>query len=192
MSLLSIMMNKLILILSLSFMLAVEMEVEGDLNVSGDIQSPTISELQEIIIQLEQRINNLENYVNEQNSYVSSRHYTLTVENGATIDLENLTGQLLDWYVIHIVKVSSIYDWNIISLQSIDHSNMTVRGEFLSNEAYYTYADNHPLLVTSEYKLLEIQINPSNVNISADVTFMITGPFQTQSNLRENFNEDSK
>ena len=30
-----------------------EMEVDGDLNVSGDIQSPTIAQLQEIIAQLQ-------------------------------------------------------------------------------------------------------------------------------------------
>ena len=37
-------------------MLAGEMEVDGDLNVSGDIQSPTIAQLQEIIAQLQAQI----------------------------------------------------------------------------------------------------------------------------------------
>ena len=38
------------------FFLAGELEVEGNLNVSGDIQSPTIAQLQEIIEQLQAQI----------------------------------------------------------------------------------------------------------------------------------------
>ena len=51
-------MNKLLLILSLSFILAGEMEVDGDLNVSGDIQSPTIEQLQAQIAALQQGADN--------------------------------------------------------------------------------------------------------------------------------------
>ena len=180
-----------IILLSITCLFANQMQVEGNLDVTGIIESQTISQLQGYINELEQRINNLENYANQQNSYVSSRHYTLTFENGTIIDLENLTGQLLDWYVIDIVKVSSIYDWNVLHLYSIGHSYATVRGDFSSDEAYYSSADNHPLLVTSDYKLLEIQTAPGN--LTGDVTLMITGPFQqTPTNLRKNSNKDSK
>jgi hypothetical protein len=44
---------KKILLISLSMLFAGEMEVDGDLNVSGDIQSPTIQELQAQILALQ-------------------------------------------------------------------------------------------------------------------------------------------
>ena len=50
------------------------MEVDGDLNVSGDIQSPTIAQLQEIIAQLQAQITALQQGADNK---LESRFYTL-------------------------------------------------------------------------------------------------------------------
>ena len=100
-------MNKLLLILSLSFMLAGEMEVDGDLNVSGNIQSPTIAQLQEIIEQLQAQINSMQNADNKLETRVFE--YNISGERDYTeiIDLSELTGYEIEHAKINIIGFNS-------------------------------------------------------------------------------------
>ena len=56
-------MNRFLLILSLSFIISGELDVDGDLNVSGLVQSPTIQALLEQIAQLEDQIVQLQQQI---------------------------------------------------------------------------------------------------------------------------------
>ena len=49
-------MNKLFIILFSSFLISAELEVEGDLKVTGNIQAGTIDSLQQIIADLQAQI----------------------------------------------------------------------------------------------------------------------------------------
>ena len=86
---------KKILLISLSMLFAGEMEVDGDLNVSGDIQSPTIAQLQEII-------ENLSN-----NSDVITKIYSSPFNGNTTyVSMSELTGVERDWYLVKPIKIS--------------------------------------------------------------------------------------
>ena len=63
-------MTKLLIILSLCFVFAGELEVDGDLKVTGNIEAGTIDSLQQVIADLQAQIANLENLllIHEQNS----------------------------------------------------------------------------------------------------------------------------
>jgi len=96
-------MNKLFLILSLSFMLAGEMEVDGDLNVSGDIQSPTIEELQAQIVALQQGANNkLETRIFDKN--VS---WNVNVEE-KVFNLLDITSFDIESAIVHFFAIKNI------------------------------------------------------------------------------------
>ena len=62
-------MNKLFLILLSSFLISAELEVEGDLKVTGNFQLGTIDSLQQVIITLQTQIIALQTQVN----YLSSQ-----------------------------------------------------------------------------------------------------------------------
>ena len=157
-------------------MFAGELEVEGDLNVTGNISSQTIDSLLQVIADLQSQITSFQIQLESLNSNITSRQYTLTVNPSDIIDLEELTGQLLDWYMIDIVKVTSAGNWNNISLFAIGHASMVARKSSTSGSAYYTYADNHPLITIPLHKELRVE----NINQSAEISLMITGPFNQQ------------
>jgi len=100
-------MNKLFLILSLSFMLAGEMEVDGDLNVSGDIQSPTIEELQAQIAALQQGADNkLETKIYQVNM-------TLIDDELIPLDLNEITGYDLEYPILFLASIDvDVFDNN--------------------------------------------------------------------------------
>ena len=91
-------------------MLAGEMEVDGDLNVSGDIQSPTIAQLQEIIAQLEAQIALMQDADNK----LETRVYLLPrieFQSGDwyDLDIQSITGFELDYAQIKIAKVTDYF-----------------------------------------------------------------------------------
>ena len=109
-------MKKIFTILLISTLFAGELEVDGDLNVSGDIQSPTIAQLQEIIAQLQAEIAALQQGADNK---LETRMYDIVLSWDGQyyfdIDLFDITGHQLDFAIISVPKVSnynSNYQWS--------------------------------------------------------------------------------
>ena len=167
-------MNKLFLILSLSFMLAGEMEVDGDLNVSGTIQSQTIDSLLQVIQDLQSQLNVVQ-------GNVQSRSYTINVSDGDIINLISLTGQTLDWYKIDIVNVTDAPGVPIVSVTS-SNSFGEVKVRMNNSIPYHYQGDNSKIITTSEYTDLLIGLYG---DYSATITLLVTGPFSQNTRTQE-------
>ena len=86
-----------------------EMEIDGDLNVSGDIQSPTIEELQEQIAALQQGADNkLETRLYEKMYYFDTNAQEFL------FDLQSITGYELENAIVNFYSISdyNVYDEN--------------------------------------------------------------------------------
>jgi hypothetical protein len=138
---------KKILLISLSMLFAGEMEVDGDLNVSGDIQSPTIAQLQEIIA-------NLSN-----NSDVITKIYSSPFSESTNyISMSELTGVERDWYLVKPIKISEFNGGNNSGVYLFDtdyESNSGDNGAAIWKHGY----------VTSPYQHTEVLIS-NNMGIS--------------------------
>ena len=116
-------------------MLAGEMEVDGDLNVSGNIQSPTIAQLQEIIAQLQAQIVALQN-----GGSIQSKIYQLTFEGEhnefiPSQSLSEITGAINDWYAVTVLN----YNYETISGTSSYAGYLSHYDEGISFEKKYSY-----------------------------------------------------
>jgi len=137
-------MNKLLSILLVSCMFAGELEVEGDLNVSGEVQSPTIEALLAQIAALEaqialmqvqldasQGVNNFATgiyeltFEGEHNNYIPSQN------------LSELTGISSDWYKVELLS----YNHSTISGSSSYSGRVENNDEGESSDDNYSYGN---------------------------------------------------
>jgi len=176
-------MNKILLILSLSFMLAGEMEVDGDLNVSGDIQSPTIEELQAQIAALQQGADNK----------LESRFYTLPRiefqrENFFyDLNIDEIVGEELDFALIKIVRVNDWYIDNNYAEVVLQASLVRYSGgvdwqtDFtytrLENGGTISYNDGARNAFVVYDRRNQIRLDFETSNGWVDLVLMVTGPF---------------
>ena len=196
-------MNKLLLILSLSFMLAGEMEVDGDLNVSGDIQSPTIAQLQEIIAQLQEEIAALQAQINSMqnadNKLETRIFQTGTITDGDFINIyTDLNEEIseLDFYLLEIVQINDLSlgggEARIILKSSSYGGSQMVRAIYESNNfEYYPpfYPGGEPYKGLFTDPNLEVDIN---VGTSCNLLLAITAQFPTDGVINSKNNKEIK
>lgn len=100
-------MNKFLLVLFFSFLISAELDVDGNLNVSGSIQSPTIESLLEQISQLQNQILILQNQINSN----PIKHKIVTIENNDLLSSYTLSyffpNEDIDWAIVYIVDCNS-------------------------------------------------------------------------------------
>ena len=164
----------ILLICSIGF--TQELTVEGDLNVTGNIQNQTIDSLLQVIQDLQSQLSVLQ-------GNVQSRSYTINVSDGDIINLISLTGQTLDWYKIDIVNVTDAPGVPIVSVTSSNGSG-EVKVRMNSNSVpYYYQGDNSKIITTSEYTDLLIGLYG---DYSATITLLVTAPFpESDTQLRK-------
>ena len=156
-------------------MLSGELEVEGDLNVSGDIQSPTIAQLQEIIAQLQVQIESLQEQILNSQSDVSQKIVDVTVNNLHTLNLEDLLpGANIDWAIINIIGCYS--EFCAIEKHAQDPYEKSTH--LITDEVGYHYSKNYTscLYIEKEYdiKFLFEENGPNTIKL------LITAPFNTE------------
>ena len=101
-----------------------------------------------------------------------SRSYVVNASNGSTIDLIDITGYEMDWYKVDIVSVSNASGVPIVAIENSQGGECKVRLDY--SIARYTYADSHPLITTSDYTDLNVNLYG---NYTATITFLVTAPF---------------
>ena len=94
----------ILLICSVSF--TQELEVEGDLKVTGTVESATIDSLEQVIAAMQAQIDAM-----HADNQLETRMYTIYVENPIEentheIDIEELTGYNLSMAKLEIIKIS--------------------------------------------------------------------------------------
>ena len=109
-------MKYLFLILSTSILLSGELEVDGDLKVTGNIQNQTIDSLLQVIQDLQSQLSSLQG-----GNRMETRIYEFPVSfnNQETheLDLYDLTGYDLEFGTISIVKLEDV----IINMEDAPH-----------------------------------------------------------------------
>jgi len=158
-------MKYLLIILSISILLSAEMEVDGDLKVTGTVESTTIDSLKAVIADLQAQLAAMQ-------GNVKSRSYTLTLSNQELINFENITGISLDWYRVEIVQVTNAGDWDQVKIEGIGGHCMVRQ---MYGYPYMAYPDNNPLLAVNTNSDYTVQIT-SNSN-TATITLLITAQF---------------
>ena len=104
-------MKYLLPLLSLTILFSQELEVEGDLKVTGTVESATIDSLNQVIANMQAQIDTLQN-----NTNISSKIFQLTFEGEHNVWIESqslhtLTGLNSSWYKIEVLH----YDLTTIS-----------------------------------------------------------------------------
>ena len=198
---------KKILLVSLSILFANQMEVDGDLNVSGDIHSPTITQLQEIIAQLQGEITVLQAQINSmqdtENKFETKFFHTETITDGDYIDIYNDLNEPiseLDFYLLEIVQVNDFEgtmnggNGARIILTSTIHEKQMVNVLY-DNDYFEYYSPFYPggepykgLFTDSN---LEVSINGVNT-ASCKLLLAITAQFPTDSAINSKNSKDSK
>ncbi|MDB4125675.1 hypothetical protein N9597_00145 [Candidatus Marinimicrobia bacterium] len=98
---------KKILLISLSMLFAGEMEVDGDLNVSGNIQSSTIEELQAQITALQQGADN------KLETRIYQVDMTLIDDELVPLNLNEITGYDLEYPILFLTSIDvDVFDNN--------------------------------------------------------------------------------
>ena len=185
-------------------MLAGEMEVDGDLNVSGDIQSPTIAQLQEIIEQLQAQINSMQNADNK----LETRFYELPrieFSNGYQneIDISSITGHELDYGILKIVNVKDFYlnsgDYQTIYLfNTVINQNGNISAAEHSIQIYsngnvnlnYGGGGKSLSFKSGQYNFMEI--GGSGASGWVDLVLAVTAQFPSESNVQSKDKEKVK
>ena len=148
-------MKKILTILIISTLFAGELEVDGDLNVSGDIQSPTIVQLQEIIAQLQAEIVELQaegsvtsKIISYETSLPPDTWIYLSIEEIIGFDLERGSMQFIGYegdlgvFPIHIRYYASESDGGLSEYASFQEISPTSEGLVGGMNATY-YFDSH-------------------------------------------------
>ena len=184
-------MNKLLPILLVSCMFAGELEVEGDLNVSGELQSPTITALLAQIASLEAQIALMQNADNK----LETRIYTISVvdpifdttDNSHYIDLQILTGYNLNSAKLEFYNITNISSTNVSSV-NLEYSFTDDNGQ-LAWVGPVSYCSQYGCNLSWNDKgcyysgdnIIRIR---SHTLFSADVIISVTAQFPPESNIQ--------
>ena len=157
------------------------MEVDGDLNVSGDIQSPTIEELQAQISALQQGADNK----------LESRFYTLPRINiqdeDYYLNIDEIVGEELNFGLIKIVRVNDWYiDNNYLEIKLVTSLTRYHGGVDWWNDYNFTRIENggtvsyndggrNAFVSFDRRSQTKLEFNVSNGWV--DLVLMVTGPF---------------
>ena len=157
----------LMIILSISFLNAQEFEVDGDLKVTGSVESTTIDSLNQVITSLQTQIDSI-----KANGNIASRVYTFNLETyTSAINMHEIIGYELDWFLLQIVEFSFPNEYSIIQSYGVDggsHAALRNGGYSYSEPTQNIYSDP---IVTFVYH------NGGNESLNAPVTVLITAQF---------------
>ena len=110
----------ILLICSIGF--TQELTVDGNLNVTGNIQNQTIDSLLQVIQDLQSQLSALQG-----GNRLETKVYELSnLQTNDLIDLADLTGIENSWYQVKILDFTSSDDWNTADLRCLDENSMTV------------------------------------------------------------------
>ena len=91
--------HKLIYIIFASFIFSGELEVDGDLTVTGNIQNQTIDSLLQVIQDLQSQLNALQG-----DNKLETRVYDITVSNNGVINFDDILGFEFEYFLIEILN----------------------------------------------------------------------------------------
>ena len=102
-------MNKTLLILTLSLLFSQELEVEGNLKVTGTVESTTIDSLQQVIANLQAEMASM-----HADNQLETRVYELPriyIDNDLPddkfyLDISSITGYELDYAILKLIRVN--------------------------------------------------------------------------------------
>ena len=177
----------MMILLTFSFSIAQELEVQGDLNVTGTIESATIDSMQQLIDGLQVQINAM-----HADNQLETRVYELPRFNfdGVTtmdLDLSQITGYDLDYALLTIVYVTNHYT------EAVNQSNIALRHRTYPNgNANWNYdnisisADDETVEYSSGYLTYvnnghELELHQSDYNAEhngyVDIVLSVTAEF---------------
>ena len=157
----------LVIILSISFSNAQEFEVDGDLKVTGSVESTTIDSLNQVITSLQAQVDSI-----KANGNIASRVFTFNLETyTSAINMHEIIGYELDWFLLQIVEFSFPNGYSIISSWGVDwESQAALRNDGYSESEATQNIYSDPI-VTFIYH------NGGSESLNAPVTVLITAQF---------------
>ena len=168
-------MKKILYILCLSFSFAGELEVDGDLTVTGEIQSTTIDSLLQVIADLQSQIALMQSADNKLETRVYEFDNIEINECCFDIDLNAITGMNINEAIIQILKVESIsYGEYLYITDSLGNLSQTF--EFNANGTLMTQNYIKPMLFDSSSDYMQYRIYTDNP-IYVSIKFAITAQF---------------
>ena len=123
---------------------AQEFEIDGDLSVTGSVESTTIDSLKEVIENLQSQVNSLQNSGNLQTrTYALPRiEFVFGVPDTLELDLLNITGYDLQSGLVNVYSISNysvssgqinIYKWsvqnNVDDKKKYSHGEIIIEGD---------------------------------------------------------------
>jgi len=180
-------MNKTLLILTLSLLFSQELEVEGDLKVTGTVESATIDSLNQVIANMQAQITELqagggwESRVIEYDFNLSDNEIIyLTVEQFLGLDINNAKVFLFD--VLDFVCLDCNYDYKI-NIKSFDGSfegegvppaSQDIEYEYDWSENVFMSSGSH---ITINPTINNIRIFSGSPAISGTLRLLVTAQF---------------
>ena len=149
-------MNKLLIILSLCFVFATELEIDGDLKVTGNIEAGTIDSLQQVIADLQAQIAALQSSGNMTTKIITIEDIALTSAadgySAYEINLDEIFNADIEYAIIHLI------DYNLESSFPPGTSNLTLTlssfsgntGLSVSNNGIWSFGGGSPTLIYSK------------------------------------------
>ncbi|MAJ44088.1 MAG: hypothetical protein CMF96_04985 [Candidatus Marinimicrobia bacterium] len=183
-------MKKILLISLLSLSFSQELKVEGNLNVTGSMQSTTIDSLKQVIQQLEAQIASMQG-----GNKLETRVYTTDLlEHGDTLNL------FTDLNVPNILSEQSFYLLRVINIEGLgigpggflcglrqldQFSRQALIICTADNGCYAPFDESGINIFTSE--LLEADLISGNM--FGTITLAITAQFPSESTVQQNLNK---
>ena len=186
-------MSKLLIILSLCFVFAAELEVDGDLKVTGNIEAGTIDSLQQVIAGLQAQIAAMQGGVTSKIFDLQVVDFPYTVINDTwgiyyyTIPINQITGENLNWYKIEILTFEASGDSYQCSINPNDGPSSSENEYQYGNYNYTTgnggawSLNGSPIVIYDDNPVIYVNTNGGLYN-SMELKLLITAQFPPDSN----------
>ena len=190
-------MKYLLPLLILSLLFSQELEVEGDLKVTGTVESATIDSLEQVIANLRDE---MYDHIDTMNAYhlseiadlqaqIDSMHAdnqletrVYTIENysftsNAELNINDITGYELEYALVKIVNITNISidvssSWFCPMIDGTQFCNYTQRGYIYQDGSWHTDGDYYATRGTGTFGWKHL-----NGNVSANISIAITAQF---------------
>ena len=155
-------MKRILSVLLITSLFAGNIELDGDVNVTGTIQSQTIESLLEQIAQLQEQIALLQAQLNDSQgseNQLETRYYDVPLDMSSnsthSIDILEITGYDLDFAIVSMVKFNN--------LQSNDTShNLYLEASYIGHDGFIIW-DGSPITMMG-FDSMGQELNSSNFN----------------------------
>ena len=180
-----------------SICLTQEMEVDGDLKVTGNIQSQTIDSLLQVIQDLQNQITLLQSSGGWESRVFEYQFENVSCDGNSNVfhylDFSEITNYDIDFGIVKILSISNYDGYNEVQFQ-LKSSNQEEDIYIVFGENYYSEYDgfqfdtNTDIMITPGYnEYLRVTNCRDNENgwlnqISFTIKFLITSNFPSESN----------